>query len=186
MPSLRMLMIYASAPFGCAFSPSISFITPRATDATGAAYGCMVQPSVLTLAVPLLHRPSPRGSSLRMSEKGVGELLREYGVVALGFHFSVWLSSVVLVYSVLSVAGADLLSMLPGNIEAGASMGKLAATVGIVEAIGPARIALTIAATPTVSKMARGVPVVRLTIRRADVLATNVVENITGRFSQGP
>lgn len=119
-----------------------------------------------------------------MSEKGVGELLREYGVVAVGFHFSVWVSSLVLVYAALAVAGSDVLAMLPVSLGAGASMGQLAATLGIVEAVGPARLALTIAATPAVSKAVRGVPILRLGLRRADAFAASAVDSLTERFAR--
>ena len=93
-------------------------------------------------------------------------LLSEYGVIALLFHFTVWVISLASVYTVLST-GLDIDSLLPdwimsddGTAAAGVA-GRAAVTVGVVEAIGPARIALTVAATPSVSKKAREFAIVR-------------------------
>lgn len=161
-----------------------AFCPPSATSKPWTAH----QPAGRGLALARgrrLAEPPRRTAKLVMSEKSVDALLREYGVVALSFHFSVWLSSLAVVYSVLTVSGSDLITLLPGNIEgATTKAGQLAAALGIVEAIGPARLALTIAATPMVSKAVRGVPVLRLGLRRADVFATNAVDGLTERFKR--
>jgi hypothetical protein len=74
------------------------------------------------------------------------------------------------VYALLS-AGLDLDGLLPDWLlptadEASAAEGasvaaRIAATLAVVEAVGPARLALTVAATPTVSESARQFAVVR-------------------------
>ena len=107
-------------------------------------------------------------------ELSIGDLLRNYGVIALLFHFTVWISTVGLTYSALSVVGTDqLVEAIPflasaagdGADGAGAasSFGKIAVTLGLVEAIGPARLALTIGATPLISERAREYEFVRST-----------------------
>lgn len=107
-------------------------------------------------------------------ELSIGELLRNYGVIALLFHFTVWISTIGLTYSALSVVGTDqLVESIPflagaagdGADGAGAasSLGKIAVTLGLVEAIGPARLALTIGATPLISERARQYEFVRST-----------------------
>ena len=93
------------------------------------------------------------------------------------FHFTVWCASLASVYSILAV-GVDLdvaLASLPeplaalgdsigsgaGAASAAGAAGRLTATLAIVEAIGPARLALTVTATPGVSRVARRVQAVR-------------------------
>lgn len=98
-------------------------------------------------------------------EISIGELLREYGVIALLFHFSVWSTSCVVVYTALTLAGAealDALPMVPADLagESGSALGRVAATLGLVELVGPARLALTVAVTPAISERARQVPLV--------------------------
>merc|ERR1719237_1513154 len=93
-------------------------------------------------------------------------MLARFGLPALGFHFSVWVACLATVYAALSVAGdADALARsLPDFVreklgseggEAADSLGKTAATLAIVEVIGPARLALTVAVAPTVAEAAR-------------------------------
>ena len=108
----------------------------------------------------------------------VSKLLREYGIIALFFHFTVWITSLSVTYSLLSSTGVDvealeaLRNLIGGDspeategiadaTEAGAGAAKAAATVAIVEALGPLRLGLTIAATPSVSSWARQFEAVR-------------------------
>jgi hypothetical protein len=120
------------------------------------------------------------------SHMGVMDLLRDYGVVALGFHFTVWLLTVATVFTAVSVTGGSLLASLPSwfplDAEAGAGAGKVAITFGIVEAIGPARLALTVAATPTVSGVLRRFPLARLGIRRAERVIDAGIRAVTERL----
>ena len=104
-------------------------------------------------------------------------LLSDYGLIALGFHFSVWLTSLTAVYSLLSAGFEfempEVLQSLFGDSSpadgedfseaaaAGAGAARLAATLAFVEAVGPFRLGLTIAATPSVSKWARQYAAVR-------------------------
>lgn len=113
--------------------------------------------------------PAPAKEEEEGGEMSIKELLTEYGVIALLFHFTVWTTCLVSVYSILSF-GVDIDSLLPdwarasdgeGGAAAAGAAGKIAATLGLVEAIGPARLALTVAATPGVSKRARQYAVVR-------------------------
>ena len=113
------------------------------------------------------------GTSLETSEGphhlGIGALLKDYGVIALLFHFSVWVASIAATYSMLNVADTSTLpeavkSFLPSaEIGAGAGLAKIAATLALVEAVGPFRIALTVAVTPSVSKVMRKFAFVRAT-----------------------
>lgn len=133
--------------------------------------------------------PTPRAPPSAMSGgeegglMGIGDLLKNYGVVALGFHFSVWLLTLALVFSVASVAGDGLLANLPdwipGDAKAG---GKIALTLGVVEVVGPARLALTVAATPAVSARLRRVPIARLALQRAEGLVAGAVSAVTSRL----
>ena len=113
------------------------------------------------------------GTSLETSEGphhlGIGALLKDYGVIALLFHFSVWVASIAATYSMLNVADTSTLpeavkSFLPSaEIGAGAGPAQIAATLALVEAVGPFRIALTVAVTPSVSKVMRKFAFVRAT-----------------------
>ena len=107
----------------------------------------------------------------------VSKLLSEYGIIALIFHFTVWITSLSVTYFVLS-AGVDIEALetlrnsigggspeatvgISGATEAGAGAAKAAATLAIVEALGPLRLGLTIAATPSVASWARQFEAVR-------------------------
>ncbi|KAL3930720.1 MAG: hypothetical protein SGPRY_001419 [Prymnesium sp.] len=46
-------------------------------------------------------------------EMSIGDLLREYGVIALLFHFSVWCLTIAAAVSALSLAGPENLSAIP-------------------------------------------------------------------------
>lgn len=87
----------------------------------------------------------------------IGELLRKYGVVGLVFHFTVWVSCLAVVYALLAgnVDISWVLERLPGAGalgDAGEAAGRAGATLAIVEAVGPLRLALTVAATPRIAK----------------------------------
>jgi hypothetical protein len=96
-------------------------------------------------------------------EMSIKELLSEYGVIALLFHFTVWVGTLLSVYALLTFGlGAYLPDWLVGGEgSAGAAAGRLAATAGIVEVVGPARLALTVAVTPRISERAREFAAVR-------------------------
>ena len=87
---------------------------------------------------------------------------------ALVFHFSVWISTLSVAFAALSASDpATLVAALPGAIRdrlpdvdgAAAQEGLLLlraqVSLGLCEVIGPARLALTVAATPTVAAAAR-------------------------------
>ena len=123
-------------------------------------------------------------------EMSIKQLLQQYGVIALIFHLTVWISTLSLTYTVLSVAGvANIVSSVPmlagllggeGGDAAAAtgSMATFGVTLGFVEAIGPARLALTVAATPAVSERAREFELVRDTEAR-------IMEAASGLFGEG-
>jgi len=128
-------------------------------------------------------RRSPAASQGHMS---LTELLKDYGVVALGFHFTVWVLTVALTFTALSLVGTSLLAELPAwmpvDAEAGVGAGKVAITFGIVEAIGPARLALTVAATPSIAARLQKVPIARLYIRRAEVAIESALSAVMSRL----
>ena len=62
-----------------------------------------------------------------------------------------------------------------GFAAATGSLGTLAVTLGLVEAIGPARLALTVAATPAISERARKYEIVRDTEARIMELAGGLI-----------
>lgn len=101
-------------------------------------------------------------------EMSIGELLKEYGVIALLFHFTVWCATIALAVSALSLAGSESLSsipMVPAELlladQPGGGLGRAAIVLGLVEVTGPPRLALTVAVTPAISGKAREFAVVR-------------------------
>eukprot|EP00618_Florenciella_parvula_P019385 CAMPEP_0119522570 /NCGR_PEP_ID=MMETSP1344-20130328/37872_1 /TAXON_ID=236787 /ORGANISM="Florenciella parvula, Strain CCMP2471" /LENGTH=209 /DNA_ID=CAMNT_0007560617 /DNA_START=54 /DNA_END=683 /DNA_ORIENTATION=+ len=99
------------------------------------------------------------GKEKEEGEMSIGQMLKNYGVFALLFHFTVWIASITTVFTVLSLTGGDIplpafLADKLGDVPTGA-LGKAAVTIAVVEAVGPARLALTVAATPSVSKRLR-------------------------------
>ena len=108
------------------------------------------------------------------NELSIKELLTQYGVIALLFHFTVWITSLTTVFLLFNF-GLDIDGLLPDWLMSGEAAaegaegataalgmgGKAAATLAVVEAVGPARLALTVAATPKVSEKAREYQVVR-------------------------
>ena len=118
----------------------------------------------------------------------IGQLLSDYGLIALAFHFTVWISSLATVYTALSMGiqlpeipeflailmkssgesseTAAATAAIGTAASAGvggkaAAMARLAATVGLVEVVGPLRLALTVAVTPPLSGYVRQFSVVR-------------------------
>jgi len=93
----------------------------------------------------------------------IGELFKKYGAVGLLFHFTVWVSSLALVYALLAgnVDLTGLIERLPGGLAeklggaASESAGRAGATLAFVEATGPLRLGLTVAATPRIAKALR-------------------------------
>ena len=114
-------------------------------------------------------------------ELSIKELLSRYGVIALLFHFSVWVTCLTSVFALLSF-GLDIDALLPDwllpeDAAAGAGFaGRAAATLAVVEGIGPARMALTVAATPKVSERARQYQLVR----DIEAWATGAWEQVAG------
>ena len=87
---------------------------------------------------------------------GLGDVLRKYGVVALVFHFSVWLTTLSASVAALSVYDTTtLLEALPeplrGQIPLSSGAATLPVALALCEVVGPARLALTVAATPAVA-----------------------------------
>ena len=117
---------------------------------------------------------------------GLITLIQDYGVVAISFHFSVWISTIALVYTAISLPGADeLIATLPLPIDGEAvAAGRVALTFGIVEALGPPRLALTVAATPSVTTLVRRNAVARLYLRRAENRLAEALQAISGRFAR--
>ena len=92
--------------------------------------------------------------------EGLGDVLRKYGVVALVFHFSVWLTTLSASVAALSVYDTStLLEALPeplrGQIPLSSGAATLPVALALCEVVGPARLALTVAATPAVATTLR-------------------------------
>ena len=88
--------------------------------------------------------------------EGLGDVLRKYGVVALVFHFSVWLTTLSASVAALNVYDTStLLEALPeplrGQIPLSSGAATLPVALALCEVVGPARLALTVAATPAVA-----------------------------------
>ena len=88
--------------------------------------------------------------------EGLGDVLRKYGVVALVFHFSVWVTTLSASVAALSVYDTStLLEALPeplrGQIPLSNGAATLPVALALCEVVGPARLALTVAATPAVA-----------------------------------
>ena len=89
--------------------------------------------------------------------EGLGDVLRKYGVVALVFHFSVWLTTLSASVAALSVYDTTtLLEALPEPLRSqlpsqSSGAATLPVALALCEVVGPARLALTVAATPAVA-----------------------------------
>eukprot|EP00930_Biecheleria_cincta_P045692 TRINITY_DN31494_c0_g1_i1.p1 TRINITY_DN31494_c0_g1~~TRINITY_DN31494_c0_g1_i1.p1 ORF type:complete len:226 (-),score=26.06 TRINITY_DN31494_c0_g1_i1:51-728(-) len=106
------------------------------------------------------------GKSTAGGHFSMSELLSQYGLPAVSFHFLVWVVSLSTAYFLISASG-DLFSLtqglpddlkekigLSGDGQTG-QMGSGALALAVVEVIGPARLALTVAAAPAFSKAVR-------------------------------
>ena len=92
--------------------------------------------------------------------EGLGDVLRKYGVVALVFHFSVWVTTLSASVAALSVYDTStLLEALPeplrGQLPLSSGAATLPVALALCEVVGPARLALTVAATPAVASTLR-------------------------------
>ena len=101
-------------------------------------------------------RVAPLALVKKEGEPGLGDVLRKYGVVALVFHFSVWLTTLSASVAALSVYDTStLLEALPeplrGQIPLTSGAATLPVALALCEVVGPARLALTVAATPAVA-----------------------------------
>lgn len=171
--SERGLMATRTAPRLAWRTVGRSVVEPQKT-------GTVETPASKAAELDEVKAASPSEAVLDDKDDGhmsIPKLLREYGFIALFFHFSVWISSVTVVYSILST-GFELempeaLQSLFGNSSpaeeadfaeaatAGVGAARVAATLALVEAVGPLRLGLTVAATPSVSKWARQYAAVR-------------------------
>ena len=120
-------------------------------------------PPTRTRLAPTTTRPQTRVAPLALGGKegeGLGDVLRKYGVVALVFHFSVWLTTLSASVAALSVYDTStLLEALPeplrGQIPLTSGAATLPVALALCEVVGPARLALTVAATPAVASTLR-------------------------------
>eukprot|EP00438_Fugacium_kawagutii_P036843 Skav204453 [mRNA] locus=scaffold1298:332729:333283:+ [translate_table: standard] len=113
--------------------------------------------------VDLKTAEMPQSGSVNIEERieehvSIPEILKRYGFPALFFHFLVWVSTLAACYSFLSI-NTGILELLPAELQqrisGGSQVGYAAAALGAAEVLGPARLALTVAAAPTASRMAR-------------------------------
>jgi hypothetical protein len=79
----------------------------------------------------------------------LGDLMKKYGALALGFHFTVWTLTLGTSFTVLSI-GLGVESYLPAGIVAmlPAGTGNLAAAYILTEATGPLRTLFTLGIVP--------------------------------------
>ena len=94
-------------------------------------------------------------------EEGLGDIAKKYGVIALLFHFSVWICTLSASVAALNVYDpVVLLDALPEALRSHMPQSSAAATfpiaLALCEVIGPVRLALTVAATPAVAATLRG------------------------------
>lgn len=140
----------------------------------------------LHTARPLYPRAPP---PLARAELSLTELLKQYGVIALLFHFSVWSTALVATFSALTLLPSSeivsFLSSFPTEIAQRADMatgtvGRIALTLALVEVIGPARLALTVAVTPVISERVRRIAVVRRLEERVGGALSRIVSRLPG------
>eukprot|EP00617_Octactis_speculum_P001400 CAMPEP_0185775528 /NCGR_PEP_ID=MMETSP1174-20130828/82367_1 /TAXON_ID=35687 /ORGANISM="Dictyocha speculum, Strain CCMP1381" /LENGTH=169 /DNA_ID=CAMNT_0028463143 /DNA_START=116 /DNA_END=625 /DNA_ORIENTATION=+ len=120
-------------------------------------------------------------------EPGIRQLLTDYGLFAVAFHFSVWVSCITVVYTLLTLGmdekisalfSTDDLSVFGFDLKAAGSVGELGLTMALVEAVGPLRLGLTLAATPSISRYARQFEWVQET----EMSILNFFSNLMARF----
>jgi len=141
-------------------------------------------------------------SEAEETEMSIGDLLRNYGLIALVFHFSVWATTLTLAYTALA-SGLDLNSIslfaaqdipladvdaseLTAAADAAGFIGRMTAALTLTEVIGPARLALTVAATPKVSEIARKSEAVREAEAQATRAYAAVERSVQGALGRGP
>ena len=167
----------------------VALETPQAIIATTAGMAGVVVATRQRSAV--LKEEAEAAAALEEQadeEMSIGELLREYGVIALLFHFSVWCTTIAGTFAALSlVSPSDLLSgipMLPADLLAtdqpAGGLGRAAVVLALVEVTGPARLALTVAATPSISTKAREIPLVRDVEERLLAAGSAAVRGVRG------
>mmetsp|Transcript_68484 Transcript_68484/g.107936 ORF Transcript_68484/g.107936 Transcript_68484/m.107936 type:complete len:267 (-) Transcript_68484:53-853(-) len=148
---------------GIAPSPDLATRSSDSSVSPAADEKGVVVPLKQPIVEPVLN-VTDSSADKKSGHLGIKELLTEYGVIALGFHFSVWITCLATVYALLSF-GLDLSVIFAKlgieSAESAGFAGRITATLGLVEVIGPARVALTAAATPTVSKWARKIKAIR-------------------------
>jgi hypothetical protein len=134
-------------------------------------------------------RRSRMASRNRLSMLGGGDqvkqVLRKYGLAALGTHFVGWSICMTGVISFLGAVGPEnIISILPEgiqqHIDPTKAMGvvKFQIALAATEAIGPVRLALTLTVTPTVSKTMRQYKSSRDLETMAIRFARNVARNV--------
>lgn len=134
-------------------------------------------------------RRSRMASRSRLSMLGGGDqvkqVLRKYGLAALGTHFVGWSICMTGVISFLGAVGPEnIISILPEgiqqHIDPTKAMGvvKFQIALAATEAIGPVRLALTLTVTPTVSKTMRQYKTSRDLETMAIRFARNVARNV--------
>ena len=128
-----------------------------------AALLCAIVVTTHAFAPPPRSHLAPKQQQRRVAplalggkEGGLGDVLRKYGVVALVFHFSVWVTTLSASVAALSVYDTStLLEALPeplrGQIPLSSGAATLPVALALCEVVGPARLALTVAATPAVA-----------------------------------
>ena len=113
----------------------------------------------------------------------IPEILKRYGLPALFFHFLVWVSTLTACYLFLSL-NTSILELLPAELQqrisGGSQIGYAAAALGAAEVLGPARLALTVAAAPSASQVARQYE----WFRRTEDGIVSFVSDATSKLSQ--
>ena len=63
---------------------------------------------------------------------GIGELLRNYGIIAVGFHFSVWVTCLAATFLAFSTLGDQAIDFLPPFIRPDELEDPSATSAGVV------------------------------------------------------
>jgi hypothetical protein len=97
------------------------------------------------------------------SPSGPDEVLKQYGLPALAFHFIVWMSVIALTYVAFSLCGSDphaLLRYFPEafaqRIGDGIAIDPLDRAICMADASSPWRIALTVCIAPFLARIGQG------------------------------
>lgn len=137
-----------------------------------------------TVEVPQSSTISTVNIEERIEEHvSIPEILKRYGLPALFFHFLVWVSTLTACYLFLSV-NTGILELLPAELQqrisGGSQVGYAAAALGAAEVLGPARLALTVAAAPTASRKARQYE----WFRKIEEAVVTFLSDVTSKLSQ--